>query len=134
MYCRNCGSNIDDKAVVCVHCGCRPIDGTKYCPKCGAATSEEQIVCLNCGCSLKKEPIVESKRNMYVAALLALFLGTIGIHDFYLGYTKQGVIKIILTVTAIGSVISVIWSIVDLVKILTGEKKDADGYPLSKNF
>lgn len=22
MYCSNCGKEIDDKAVVCVHCGC----------------------------------------------------------------------------------------------------------------
>ena len=22
MYCRNCGKEIDDKAVICIHCGC----------------------------------------------------------------------------------------------------------------
>ena len=22
MYCKNCGKEIDDKAVVCIHCGC----------------------------------------------------------------------------------------------------------------
>lgn len=31
MYCRNCGKEIEDKAVICVHCGCevKPITTKK---------------------------------------------------------------------------------------------------------
>jgi TM2 domain-containing membrane protein YozV len=36
--------------------------------------------------------------NKLVAALLALFLGTIGIHKFYLGYNKAGLIMLLVAV------------------------------------
>lgn len=29
MYCKNCGSEIHEKAVVCVHCGCAVEENTK---------------------------------------------------------------------------------------------------------
>lgn len=140
MYCRNCGAAIDDKAVVCMHCGCRPLDGNKYCPNCGAMTTEKQIICLNCKCQLEnletgaQKEVQESKCNMYIAAILAFFLGVIGIHDFYLGYTKSGIVKIILTITGIGAVASEIWAIVDFVNILIGNKTDSNGNPLTRNF
>lgn len=28
MFCKNCGKEIDDKAVVCIHCGCATVDET----------------------------------------------------------------------------------------------------------
>lgn len=28
MYCRECGKEIDDKAVVCIHCGCAVNDNS----------------------------------------------------------------------------------------------------------
>ena len=42
-------------------------------------------------------------KEKLVAGLLALFLGTLGIHKFYLGYTKAGVIMLLVSV--IGSVL-----------------------------
>lgn len=55
MYCRYCRALIDDKAVVCTKCGCRPLNGTTYCQKCGATTTEEQKVCVQCGSKLGKK-------------------------------------------------------------------------------
>jgi len=55
MYCRYCRALIDDKAVVCTKCGCRPLNGTAYCQKCGAKTTEEQKVCVQCGSKLGKK-------------------------------------------------------------------------------
>lgn len=68
-----------------------------------------------------------------MAVLLAFFLGGIGIHDFYLGYTKYGIIKIVLTVcTCVGGSI---WALVDFIRLLTGSlDKDANGVPLNKDF
>ena len=36
-------------------------------------------------------------KSRIVAALLALFLGTLGIHKFYLGYNKAGVIMLVIS-------------------------------------
>ena len=65
--------------------------------------------------------------------LLAFFVGSIGIHDFYLGYTKNGIIKIVLTCcTAVGGSI---WALVDLIRLLTGSlHTDANGVELKKEF
>lgn len=46
----------------------------------------------------QQQPQVQQK-SMIIAALLAFFLGTLGVHNFYLGYTRAGVAQLALTVT-----------------------------------
>lgn len=75
-------------------------------------------------------PVAVQQKSKVVAALLAWLLGSFGVHDFYLGYKKNGIIKIILTVTVIGSVVSVVWSLVDFIKIICNGKFDSNGQPL----
>lgn len=53
MYCRNCGALVNDKAEICVKCGCRPLNGNEYCQECGAVTTEKQEMCIKCGCRLR---------------------------------------------------------------------------------
>ncbi len=67
------------------------------------------------------------QKSKVAAALLALFLGYFGAHDFYLGYKKQGVIKIILTITIIGCFATYIWTLIDFIKILCNGKLDSNG-------
>ena len=43
-----------------------------------------------------------SQKSKTTAGLFALFLGPIGVHKFYLGYTGVGILYIILTITLIG--------------------------------
>ena len=61
--------------------------------------------------------------------LLGVFLGSLGIHNFYIGRTKQGVIQLLITVLSAGmlSLASWIWAIVDICTI----NADASGVPLS---
>lgn len=42
-------------------------------------------------------PRSEAQKSKVVAGLLAIFLGGLGIHKFYLGYTKQGVIMLLVS-------------------------------------
>lgn len=65
--------------------------------------------------SAKPKPI-ESKR--IVAALTALFLGAFGVHKFVLGYTKAGLIHLLLTVATCGlmKVVGIIEGIIYLTK------------------
>lgn len=51
-YCRNCGENINEKSVACVHCGVNPLNANDYCQHCGAETNSKAIVCVTCGCKL----------------------------------------------------------------------------------
>ena len=137
MYCSNCGKEIDNNAEVCIHCGCKQNKVNKYCTNCGAEINENAEICVKCGCKIKKNNVDDvlagfsgGTRQKLVAALLAFFLGVFGVHDFYLGYNKNGIIKLVCTLTGIGALITSVWAIIDLVKILTGSKLDADGNPL----
>lgn len=53
--------------------------------------------------------------------LLSYFLGSLGVDRFYLGHTGLGIAKL-LTCGGCG-----VWSIIDLVLVLTGQMKDAHG-------
>ena len=63
-------------------------------------------------------------KSKTVAAILCWFLGVLGIHRFYLGYTLLGIIQI-LTLGGLG-----IWALIDFIRILTGSLKDSDGNDL----
>jgi len=56
--------------------------------------------------------------------LLCFFLGGLGIHRFYLGYTGLGIAQL-LTCGGCG-----IWALVDFIMILTGSVKDSEGCDL----
>ena len=60
--------------------------------------------------------------------LLALFLGSLGIHNFYSGHTKHGVIKLVLLIACgLGLLVNPIWSIVEMITV----KLDAQGNTLA---
>jgi TM2 domain-containing membrane protein YozV len=51
------------------------------------------------------------------AGILGILLGGLGIHKFYLGYTKEGIIQIVLSlVCGIGAIIGLIEGIIYLTK------------------
>ena len=52
MYCRTCGKEVRQQAVVCVSCGCDPLAGNKFCPSCGAETNPSAVACIKCGAGL----------------------------------------------------------------------------------
>ena len=72
-------------------------------------------------------------KQWIVAVLLAFFLGTLGIHNFYLGYTTKGIIQLVLTLTFIGLIVSGIWAFIDFIMLLMRAGSfatDAQGQPL----
>ena len=72
-------------------------------------------------------------KQWIVAVLLAFFLGTLGIHNFYLGYTTKGIIQLVLTLTFFGILVSGIWAFIDFIMLLMRSGSyatDAQGQPL----
>ena len=65
-------------------------------------------------------------KSKLTAILLCLFLGSLGIHRFYLGYTLIGVIQLL----TFGGVL--IWAIVDFIRLITGSLKDSEGNDLAQ--
>ena len=65
-------------------------------------------------------------KSKLVAGLLGIFLGGIGVHNFYLGFSGKAVIQIIVTLVTCG--IGSIWGLIEGILILTGSiNTDADG-------
>jgi TM2 domain-containing membrane protein YozV len=60
-------------------------------------------------------------KSQLVALLLAFFVGGLGIHRFYLGYTWQGVVQL-LTLGGCG-----IWSLIDFIRIIIGDLQPKNG-------
>ncbi len=60
-------------------------------------------------------------KSQVIALILCILVGTIGIHRFYLGYTWQGIVQL-LTLGVCG-----IWSLIDLIRIITGDLKPKNG-------
>jgi TM2 domain-containing membrane protein YozV len=71
-------------------------------------------------------------KSKVVGILLALFLGGLGIHRFYLGHNGTGLAMLLITVLTCGygAVITVIWALVDIVLIATGALNDGSNRPL----
>ena len=71
MFCKHCGAEVQDTAVVCV--------------KCGSATGKPMT---DAGTGVQKS------RTAYV--LLAIFLGGWGIHNFYAGHTTRAAVQLVI--------------------------------------
>lgn len=144
MYCRNCGEPFaDEKASVCLKCGVQKGQGNQFCPYCGAKTDPMSSICVNCGTSLENFQYRADQKSKLIAALLGIFLGSLGIHNFYLGYNTKGIIQLSVTllcsllacctlgISSIGIVGMQIWAIIEAVLILTGNiSVDGKGVPL----
>lgn len=124
MFCRNCGKEVAEQAVMCVACGVPPKSGKKFCQNCGAETNLAAEVCTKCGVLLATGS--GEGKDWLTALLLSIFLGSLGVDRFYLGYTGLGILKLV-TLGGCG-----IWSLIDVIMIATNKLKDSNGTPLYK--
>ena len=104
-----------------------------FCQSCGAEVLPQAIVCVKCGVGLPANPSQStaqigpvSDKSWVATLLLCVFLGAFGAHRFYTGHTGIAVVQL-LTLGGCG-----IWTLIDLIMILTGGLKDSAGLPLQK--
>ena len=103
MFCSNCGAEINDKAVVCVKCGCAVYTAA------------------NIGYQTSNKDVNVSSKDWVVTLLLCFFLGSFGVHRFYAGKVGTGVLQLI-TLGACG-----IWTLIDFILIAVGDFTDEEG-------
>jgi TM2 domain-containing membrane protein YozV len=122
-----------DRAMFCSKCG-KAIDANvAFCPYCGASTAAVSGgsggVNPNAAAAPVMAPAGAELKSKLAAGLLGIFLGHIGIHRFYLGYTTIGIVQIIVTIFTFG--IGGLWGFIEGIMILAGGiNKDARGLPL----
>ncbi len=114
----------------------------KYCSNCGSKLPEGADVCVKCGKLVSHNTYNGvSGKSKILAAVLAFFLGSFGVHNFYLGYTSKGVAQLALTIVGymlliilVGALFLIatgIWAFVEFVLLLTGGiSTDASGNKL----
>jgi len=132
MFCRNCGQQVADQAVVCVGCGCPPLAVTRFCQNCGNATEPADQICRNCGCALVIRGAAGAMggKSKIVAGILGILVGGFGVHRFYLGFVGIGILQIVVTLVTCG--VGAIWGLIEGILILTGSMNtDANGQPLT---
>lgn len=69
------------------------------------------------------------QKDRKVAGLLAMFLGTLGAHSFYMGNTSRGLVQLFVSLftCGVGAIVMLIWGLMDGVKILDG-RINTDAY------
>ncbi len=101
--CPQCGAPVDANAKKCEYCGAAITQAQEK----SAAPEVERVV------YVKQEQANPERanwpiKNKVVAGILALLLGSLGIHKFYLGQTFKGILYIVFCWTYIPSILGFI--------------------------
>ena len=94
----------------------------KFCESCGEIIKIKAELCPKCGVRQR----TASSKSKVVAGVLALFLGGLGIHKFYLGRGGMGVLYLVFCWTFVPAVIGFFEGILLL---LMADDKFAAKYP-----
>ena len=122
MFCKNCGQPLNPNQAICLNCGVKVGDGTTFCANCGNPVQPGAEVCMSCGFAVKKAGSDLAGKDKLTMILICLFLGGIGIHNFMMGETQKGIVKIVATFCCcLGGILALI----DLIKIAT-DKYEVD--------
>lgn len=117
---------------------------SRYCTKCGAVNDDTAQYCTNCQAALTPpvgsgyQPMASVNQGAMVdwkaaggdkkivAGILAILVGSLGVHKFILGYTTEGVIMLLISVLSCG-ILAVVPSIIGIIEgIMYLTKSDED--------
>lgn len=105
VFCRECGNQISDNAAVCV--------------KCGVPTGNAPML------------VTSAAKSRVAYILLGIFLGQLGIHNFYAGYTSRAVTQLLISLLLCWTIVAPlavwVWAVIEACT----EQKDANGVKFS---
>ncbi len=134
MYCKNCGKEVEDGQELCVNCKPAEVVVEEVVEQKQETTQGpvQETVQSNFD---KGNVVQDSSSNVgeksrMAAGLLGIFLGSIGVHNFYLGYTGKAIAQVLISVLSCGflSPVSAVWGLIEGIMILTDKSYvDAEG-------
>ena len=135
--CINCGAPTEPSRTKCAYCGTTIAQTPPPPPQQPMGFAQPQYYAQG-GVVLPPgvlPPHAGAPKSIVAAALLAFFLGGLGIHNFYLGYSGKGVAQLLITLLGwplfmLGPLVSGIWAFVEFILILTRNYPDRWGRPL----
>ena len=126
MYCRECGKMIENNENdLCDECVAKANVTSNSGPEHFEVVSEVRTQ-VNTYANL-------NAKSKLAAGLFGIFLGGLGVHNFYLGYTGKAVAQLLLSLLSCGllSWVSSIWGLIEGILIISGSiDKDGQGNPL----
>lgn len=119
----------------CIHCNqnleapAEMAGDSLDCPTCGAliqvpATSREKTPLSGTAMTEAVRGEAKSPKSRTAATLCCFFLGTLGVHSFYVGRIGKGIAQFF-TIGGLG-----VWTLVDFIRLLTGSFQDKEGRPV----
>ena len=123
MKCEYCNNEVQPGAANCPACGA-PVPAVNVTPAAAPAPRQAPVHAASVQPQYQQQYSTPPKRRL-VYILLAVFIGDLGIHNFYAGYTKRGLIQLLITVLTfgMGCFIPWIWAIIEAFKVT----QSADG-------
>lgn len=120
MFCSQCGRNIETSA--------------RFCPQCGADLSGNTYAGANDRRVVDVQPAVRASRRSYreksIALILGLLLGCWGAHRFYLGEKSSAASMLGIGLAGLfflfPLLVTGIWSLVDIIRILCMDSEEFD--------
>lgn len=125
MFCKQCGKPIDDGQDLCEDC--------KKAESANNTQGNTQTVNANVNTGNTTNNVNPQAKSKLAAGLLGIFLGSLGVHNFYLGYIGKAVAQLLISVLScfMLSWASAIWGLIEGILILTGSiSVDGNGNPL----
>lgn len=133
MYCINCGKNIGDvENDLCQECDAT-LNTTKLEDDNVEVIKEVNNKYSNNNNNANQYNNNAQSKSKIAAGLFGIFLGGLGIHNFYLGYTNKAIAQLLLSFVSCGMLAwaSSVWGLIEGILIISGEiSKDAQGNPL----
>ena len=135
MFCKYCGKEIENGKEVCDECASRQTNVVNE------STSPIKDNTVNSSNNTANTTVNNATNNSVnqkskvAAGLFGIFLGSFGVHNFYLGFTGKAVAQLLITILSCGilSPVSAIWGLIEGILLLAGEtSKDAYGNDLKE--
>ena len=120
----------------------QPQPASWFCPRCGVSNWSAAAQCIQCGSpSPFQQPVyypspapvhvfVEIPKSRGVYIVLGLFLGGLGIHNFYAGRIGSGIAQLLITIFTFWLIIPIfiiwLWVIIEVIVV----NRDGRGQPM----
>ena len=97
-----------------------------YCRGCGKEVHSTAVSCPSCGAVQEQNVPAQTTKRILPAFLLCFFLGSLGVHRFYVGKVGTGILQLV-TLGGLG-----IWVLIDLIMLALGSFTDKQGNKLTQ--
>lgn len=138
MFCKSCGKEIPEGQELCDECAAKNTENVVVEGETVQNNSQGNTSSTN-EAPAKEATVVNNAntdpnaKSKMAAGLLGIFLGSFGVHNFYLGYTGKAIAQLLISLLSCGTLafVSYVWGLVEGIMILTGSiNTDANGNPL----